>query len=478
MPAGEMDIARGGELELDLSMLWILVSANMVFFMQCGFALLEAGTIRLKNTKNILLKNAMDACASALVWWAFGNAFAYGSCGQGPFIGHNNFFSSNASLTNAPGYWALWFFGWAFSATASTIVSGAVAERCRFRAYLLYTVVVSGFIYPVVVHWVWSQDGWLSARRRDCGYTGQPTPLFSGTNGLMDFAGSGVVHMVGGAAALVAATMLGPRLGRFTPEGDVVDFTNANPAHMALGTFILWLGWYGFNSGSTGCVYGCMNVAAIISANTTLAIGAGGLVCLLASVLLGHAADIGCLLNGILAGAVSITASCAMVHSYGAVAIGAIGALVYLGSRSLLLRLKVDDPLDASPVHFFCGAWGVVATGLFATESGVKAAYGYADGWGAFYGGGGKQLGVQLLGMVVIAAWGAAVSLVVFSFLKWMNWLRVGKEDERSGLDIAQSIGAGAIGLNFACFKRTPKDDDPKDDMGGGDGNGNGNAVY
>ncbi|KAI7846332.1 hypothetical protein COHA_000169 [Chlorella ohadii] len=383
-----MDISISGALDQQLTIMWVLLCSFQVFFMQSGFAMLEAGTVRIKNLSNIMLKNVIDACVSTVAWWALGYAFAIGA------------------------------------------------------AYLIYTCAISAFVYPVVAHWVWSESGWLSARRRptwNCGV--KPVvyePLIANTMGTMDFAGSGVVHMVGGGAALVGAALLGPRLGRFSQDGHAVQFSNASAAHMALGVFILWLGWYGFNAGSTQCFYGCMQVAATIAVNTTLATGAGGLTCLFLSVFFGAPGDIGPLLNGILAGAVSITASCAMVHSYAAVVIGAVGAAVYLGASKLLLRLRIDDPVDAAPVHFFCGAWGVLAVGFFATETFTNAAYGYAADWGVFYGGSGRQLGMQLLGMLCIAAWTCSLSFILFWCLRKAGWLRVDKESEQQGLDIAQ----------------------------------------
>lgn len=418
--------------------------------LQSGFALLEAGTIRSKNVRNILLKNVIDACVAAIAWWAVGDAFAYGntSCDNAnPFIGTSNFFSSDSSSYGST-YFAQWLFAYGFSATASTIVSGAVAERTQFRSYLIYTCLVSAFIYPVVVHWVWSPYGWLSAHKRNCS-TGESDPLFSGTTGFMDFAGSAVVHMVGGAAALVGSIVVGPRIGRFS-HGVVVHFDNSNSTQMVLGTLILWLGWYGFNAGSTGCMFGCMGNAALAAANTTISIAAGGLMCLLAAILVGSPGDISTLLNGILAGAVSITASCALVEPYAAFVIGLISALVYLGSSKLLLALQIDDPLDASPVHLFCGCWGVIAAGFFAVEGKVKSVYGYAGGWGVLYGGGGTQLGIQVLGAVVIAAWSASLAGAMFLVLKVFKCLRVSKTVELEGLDKEQQVGSGQL---LGCLK-------------------------
>ncbi|KAH7617269.1 putative Ammonium transporter 2 [Nannochloris sp. 'desiccata'] len=270
-------------------------------------------------------------------------------------------------------------------------------------------------------------------------------------HGLLDFAGSGVVHMVGGGAALVGAIIAGPRLGRFV-NGHIVHFENTNASQMTLGTLILWLGWYGFNAGSTGCMYGCMGTAAIAAANTTISAAAGGLACLLINIILGKPGDVGPLLNGILAGAVSITASCAFVEPYAAFIIGMVGAAVYQSASALLMRLQIDDPLDASPVHFFCGMWGVLASGFFAVESKVAATYGYAEGWGLFYGGGGgKQFGIQVLGMVAICAWCCSLAAVCFYGLKRFGCLRVTKEDELQGLDITGGIGSGQL---LGCLGR------------------------
>ncbi|KAI3431805.1 hypothetical protein D9Q98_010558 [Chlorella vulgaris] len=437
-------------LEAELTTLWVTICAIMVFQMQSGFALLEAGTVRVKNTKNILLKNAIDACVATICWWSVGDAFAYGKCGQNAFIGAFNFFSSEADA-NGGTHWALWLFNWAFAATSATIVSGAIAERLQFKAYLIYTSVISGFIYPVVVHWVWSNSGWLAARRMPCD-AAEYEPLISGTMGLLDFAGSGVVHMVGGGAALMATIIVGPRLGRFGADGKPTEFVPSNPVFQALGVFILWASFYAFNAGSTQCFQGCMFVAANIAVNTTISASFGALTCLAVAILLGLPGDIGPVLNGVLAGLVSITAPCAMVTTYGAAVIGIVGGLVYSASSRLLVRLKVDDPVDAAPVHFFCGAWGVLSVGFFATETSTAAAYTYAADWGVFYGGSGKQLGMQLLGVVVLSAWTCTLSGLLFLFLRKMCWLRVPEQVERQGLDLAQGLSTGLMGK---CFKRS-----------------------
>lgn len=446
----------------DLNSFWILVCAFLVFFMQAGFTLLESGAVRAKNTKNILLKNVIDACIAAVAWWSVGYAFAFGSgCRGNAFIGSSQFFSSGVSTDESNSYFSSWVFNYAFSATASTIVSGAVSERTQFRSYVLYTLALTAFVYPIVAHWVWSPSGWLSSGSLRCNIK----PLFSSTNGLLDFAGSGVVHMVGGGAALIGAKVVGPRIGRFA-GGHVVHFEHSNMTQVVLGTLILWFGWYGFNSGSTGCVVGpgCMVLAGRAAMNTTLSIAAGGLTCLAATILIGAPGDVMPLLNGILAGAVSITAPCALVEPYAAGVIGFVGAIIYMGSARLLLHLRIDDPLDASPVHFFCGAWGVFSSGLFARKDYVESAYGFVYGYGVFYGGPGKQLGIQVLGIVAIAAWTACLSGVVFISLKKFGWLRVHKESELQGLDLSESIGNGTIfrGIlnRFNLRKGTDQDKD------------------
>ncbi|GAB4818259.1 hypothetical protein N2152v2_005305 [Parachlorella kessleri] len=427
-------------LDESLSILWTLVCSFFVVYMQSGFALLEAGAVRAKNVKNILLKNVIDICVSILCWYAVGYAFAYGSCGENAFIGHADFFSSDNSMSGGV-YWARWIFRWTFSATAATIVAGAVAERAQLKSYALWTALCCGFLYPVVVHWVWSSSGWLSPFRQGCGEVGY-SPYFSRTNGLMDFAGSGTVHMLGGGAALMGAIMLGPRLGRFLPEPQrgVAYFEPASPTNMVLGAFSLWVGWYGFNAGSARCFLGCMDTAAKVAVNTTLSVGASTLTSLLLAVVLGEAGDVVRPLNGILAGGVSITAGCALVQEYAAVVIGIGGALVYTASSKLLLRLRIDDPLDASPVHFFCGMWGLLAPGFFATQTSTEQVYTYARDWGVFYGGQGYQLGVQVLGVVVIAAWTCCLSGAAFWLLHKADWLRVSREMEVNGLDYTQGL--------------------------------------
>ncbi|CAD7695064.1 unnamed protein product [Ostreobium quekettii] len=447
---------RQGQLSADLDILWLLFGAYLVFFMQCGFALLEAGSVRAKNTKNILLKNILDTALGSLVWWAWGYPFAYGENGKYPneFIGGTNFFMSNSDdvsprenevdFNNANKYFALWLFSWAFATTATTIVSGAVAERCQFRAYVIYTIVLTGLVYPVVVHWAWSAEGWLSPFRVD--ENGEPDVFLSHTVGFIDFAGSGVVHMTGGGAALMAATVLEARYGRFSAEGKPIGLPGQSVALATLGVFILWFGWYGFNPVSTAAFYNSMYVASKCAVTTTLAASAGCATVLTMHIFLEGAPDITPALNGILAGLVSITAGCSVVEPYASVVIGMIGGVVYKASSASLLKLRIDDPLDASPVHFFCGMWGVFAVGLFATPANLHNSYGVdrlksRSEAGVLYGGDGRQLGAQTLGILAIGVWSISISLIMFLVLRYFGILRVPQDQEITGLDVSQHSG-------------------------------------
>ena len=422
---------------------------NRRIIKQAGFALLEAGSVRAKNTKNILIKNLMDGCLGALVWYFIGYHLAYGtkdSCKGGSdcngFVGNGadvfmNKAAELAPLGNAGSghYYAGWMFQWAFAAAASTIVSGAVAERCKFGAYLAYTAALTGVIYPVVVNWGWSAHGWLSP------WTG--TEPYLGANGMIDFAGSGIVHMTGGVAALVGAIFLGPRTGRFSPSGECIDMPGHSSVLVALGTFILWFGWYGFNPVST-LAFEYMETAARVAVTTTLGAAAGGVTALSIHYSLTKSLDVGPMCNGILAGLVSITGNCVVIEPWAAALIGAIGAAIYYGFSALLRKLKIDDPLDASSVHGACGAWGVIAAGLFAKQKYVLNDYGAeggADDYGALYGGGGKQLGNQIAGVLAIIAWVGFTSSVLFGVLKYAGMLRVPVEEEEVGLDTSHHGG-------------------------------------
>jgi Amt family ammonium transporter len=359
-----------------------------------------------------------------LLYFAFGWAFAYGgSDSSNGFIGMGNFF-----LNDFEDYGS-WIFQFAFAATAATIVSGAMAERTKFSAYLIYTACITGFVYPVVSHWAWDGNGWLTA------FTDDPI----GTNGYIDFAGSGVVHAVGGTAALVGAILVGPRKGKFGPGKQVNAIPGHNISIAVLGMFILWFGWYGFNPGSTLALSGGFAaLAAKVAVTTTLSAAAGGVVAAVWTRMTTGRYDMGLVVNGILGGLVGITAGCATVEPWGAIAIGAVSAVVVIYGVQLLDNMGIDDPVGAISVHGIAGIWGVLAVGLFSSEAGVGAAYVASDQYGLLLGGGFEQLGIQALGIFSIVAWTAVTSFIVFFAIKMTIGLRVPADEEEQGLDLIE----------------------------------------
>ncbi len=389
------------ELSRAIDNVWVIVAAILVMFMQPGFALVEAGFTRAKNTANIVMKNFMDFAVGSIVYWAVGFGLAYGGSTIGGFVGYGEFFFNNPDRS------VEWFFQVVFAATAATIVSGAMAERTRFSAYLLYTPFVTGLIYPVITHWAWSGQGWL------------------GHLGYLDFAGSGVVHLTGGVAALVGVLTIGPRIGKYDISGKPLPIPGHSLTLGALGVFILWFGWYGFNAGSTLGAVG--QDFASVAVTTTLSAAAGAIVAMFAAwtyPVYGKP-DVGLTLNGALAGLVGITAGTANVSNGGAILIGSIAGLLVVISIVKLEAIGIDDPVGAISVHGVAGIWGVLAVGLF--ES--------ADGTGLFYGGGLRQLGVQLVGALAIAGWTFCMSTLIFRAIKRYWGLRVTAEEELAGLD-------------------------------------------
>jgi Amt family ammonium transporter len=432
------------DLTSALDTTWLMLAAFLVFFMQAGFAMVEAGFVRAKNVANILMKNMLDCSLGAIAFWAVGWAFAYGfadgESGNG-FIGNAQFFLSG----DFGGDYAGWIFQFAFAATAATIVSGAMAERTAFHGYLFYTVFITAIIYPVVVHWAWSGDGWLTAFPND----GDPI----GTNGYMDFAGSGVVHMVGGFAGLMGAIIVGPRIGKYV-GGQVNAIPGHNISLAVLGMFILWFGWYGFNPGSTlGLSGGLAALAAKVAVNTTLAAAAGASCITFLSKFRYGKYDTGLSVNGALGGLVGITAPCAAVDPWAAVVIGLVAAPVVLFGVEVLEKLHVDDVVGAVSVHGFAGVWGVLAVGLFATENGVLDHTGTeSSAYGLLLGGGAEQLGIQALGAASIIAWTCVTSGVLFLAIKYTVGLRVSEEEELRGLDL------GEHGIEaYPNFERAPE---------------------
>jgi Amt family ammonium transporter len=409
--------------------IWMILAGLLVFFMHAGFSLLEAGCVRFKNTQNILAKNLIGVTVGFLCWWALGWAFAYGTVeNKNTVMGHMQFF--NAQFWEDKTFFRQWFFQGAFCATAGTIVSGSMAERTQLKAFAIYSTVMTSFIYPAVCYWGWSGSGTLSFT--DSG--GKSISAFG--KPYKDFAGSGIVHLVGGVGAFIGSIAVGPRKGRFEDPNADEEFSAHSIPFVVLGTFILWFGWYGFNPGSTLAMKSASDAytAGLVAVNTTLAPCVGGLVVFIlrATVAPPKLLDVGGFCNGILAGLVSITAGCAFVKPWEAVIIGFIGGLVYQGASMLLKSQKIDDVVDAFPVHGACGIWGVLALGFFGDiEEGV-------GGNGAFYRTreGGDQFRVQAMAVVLIVGWVSLLSALVFLPLRALNCLRAGDAYQDAGADV------------------------------------------
>ena len=396
-----MDLAG---LTTGLNTFWVLIAASLVFFMQAGFALVEAGLTRSKNTTNILFKNLMDFAIGTIGFWVIGYGIMFGS-GNG-FFGSFELFSKtdHGTALGIPNL-AFFFFQLVFAATSATIVSGAMAERTKFVSYLVYSAIISLIIYPISGHWIWG-GGWLSQLS---------TPF-------VDFAGSTVVHSVGGWLALAGAIVLGPRLGKYK-NGKI----NAIPGHSitlaALGVFILWLGWFGFNPGST-LGFADAELVAHIFVTTNGAAAAGAIATLITTWIKYGKPGLSMTLNGVLAGLVAITAGCHAVTPGGAILIGAIaGVLVVFAVEFFDKIVKVDDPVGAISVHGVCGAFGTLAVGLFASEGGL------------FYGGGISLLTSQAIGVLAVGAWAFGIGLLLFLAIKYTIGIRVTKKEEEIGLD-------------------------------------------
>jgi Amt family ammonium transporter len=440
---------------------YVLWAACLVFLMQCGFATLAAGSIREKNVRNILLKNGLDACVGLVVWYLVG----YGLSLDGTrFIGNNrnNFALSRLDdeNVNANGYdWISFFFSYTFAAAAATIVSGAVAERCKLSAYIVYTCFITGFIYPVVVHWVWDGGGFLSAANPD-----------HILGGVIDFAGSGVVHMTGGVASFVAAKILGPRIGRWeSPE----EFEGHSTPLQILGTFLLWFGWYGFNCGSTLTLHGNSGTMARVAVTTTISAAVSGCMGVLIKrfvpKFLGGSGiyDVGHTCNSILGGLVGVTAGCATFSANGAFICGAVSAFVYHSGSCLMRKLKIDDPLDAFAVHGACGFWGCIAVGILTLTPYSYAPNTASDAYGGVNGthdGGiftgetnGWLFGSQFVGCLIEIAWVGTCSTILFGSLKLCGILRVDPKDEVRGLDDSKHGGSAYRTSNVGNGTSPPK---------------------
>lgn len=408
----------GGTADTAINYVWILVCAFMVMFMQPGFAVLEAGFCRAKNVTNLITKNLMDFVIGSIAFFLIGYAIMMGSDWHGLWGTQGWFMLGDYYDTDT---YLNMFWMLVFCATAATIVAGAVAERLKFKAYLIYSVVVSAIIYPIYGHWVWG-GGWLSQ-----------LPFGMGA---LDFAGSGVVHAIGGLVGLAGALVLGPRFGKYDKNGKPRAIPGHSMALAALGVFILWFGWFGFNPGST---YDAHHLRiSVIAVNTNLAAAAGGLMALLIARWKTKKWDTSMLINGILAGLVAVTAPCAWIEGWAAIIIGLIaGALMY-GSVKFLEAKGVDDPVGAVSVHGICGLWGLLSIGFFAdgTYGNYSIEAPYATG--LFYGGGGGQLLAQFISVVVVAAWAFGMGYLVFKLMDKSFGIRVPPAEELQGLDIQE----------------------------------------
>jgi len=413
LPQGTADIA------------WLLLTGVLVMFMQAGFAMLETGLTRAKNAVNIMTKNLMDFCIGSILFWAIGYSIMYGDTIGGLFGWSSDWFFSpilvpgGESASGAFAESGAWFFQMVFCATAATIVSGAMAERTKLVGYLFYSALISGLLYPITGHWIWG-SGWLNSM------------------GMRDFAGSTVVHSVGAWAALAGAIMVGPRLGKYTKDGKANAIPGHNIVLAALGVFILWFGWYGFNPGST---LAQVEGIAYVAVTTTLAAAAGACAALAVSWFSYGKPDLTMALNGVIAGLVGITAPCASVAPWAAVVIGGVaGVLVFYSVLFFDQVLKIDDPVGAVSVHGICGAWGTLSIGLFGSRS-IDILFWDADTAikdGLFYGGGFSQLAIQATGVIAVFGFTFVAALIMFAVIKATVGLRVSDEEQLEGLDIGE----------------------------------------
>jgi ammonium transporter, Amt family len=401
--------------------IWVLLCAALVFLMEGGFAFLEAGFISSKNSVNIVMKVFTDCTAGMLSYWAIGFAVMYGLDKAGIFGTTGFFIGGDLShiKLRIPIY-AYWIFQAAFAMAMASIVSGAVAERMKFSPYIIYTILAAGLIYPIAGHWVWGVDGWLNKL------------------GMLDFAGSAVVHAVGGWSSLAAVLVLGPRVGKYNKDGSINVMAPHNLLLAFLGTYLLWFGWFGFNAGSS--LSGLDTNIARIVVTTNLAAATGGLVATLFTMYRYGKADPSMAMNGALAGLAAITAGTAFVSPTSAVIIGGVAGVLVVLAVSFFDRIRADDPVGAIAVHGVNGLWGVLAVGLFAEHGGL------------FYGGGVKLLLIQALGVTAVSLWAFATTYLIFTLLKKTVGIRVSEDDEIEGLDFAEhgifayNIQAGSDG--------------------------------
>ncbi len=395
-----------GKLQTNMNILWTCLAAFLVFFMQAGFAMVESGFTRAKNSCNIMMKNLMDFSIGALAWWILGFGLMFG-LGGSSFVGKSFFCASDYSQLSDLN-WTFWIFQCVFAGTAATIVSGAMAGRTKFTGYLAYSAVICALIYPISGHWFW-------------GTLAKGGIAWMAQKGFLDFAGSTVVHSCGGWLALAGALTLGPRLGKYSIAGKSKPILGHNIPIAALGVFILWFGWFGFNPGSTTEANSSIGYIAM---TTNLSAAAGALVSMLVAWLRFGKPEVSMSLNGVLAGLVAITAGCNVVTPVGAIVIGAVaGGLVVLSVEFIDKILKIDDPVGAVSVHGVCGAWGTLALVFFMAESPESV-------WSQFL--------IQLQGVGVMFLWAFSCGLILFNVIKYTIGLRASEEDELRGLDITE----------------------------------------
>ncbi|OIW01663.1 hypothetical protein TanjilG_04631 [Lupinus angustifolius] len=424
---------------------YLLFSAYLVFAMQLGFAMLCAGSVRAKNTMNIMLTNVLDAATGGIFYYLFGFAFAFGTPSN-VFIGKHFFgLEKFPSISFDYGYF---LYQWAFAIAAAGITSGSIAERTQFVSYLIYSSFLTGLVYPIVSHWFWSPDGWGSPARSE--------NLLFGT-GVIDFAGSGVVHLVGAVAGFWGAIMEGPRMGRFDHEGRPVPLRGHSGTLVVLGTFLLWFGWYGFNPGSflniskiygkSGDYYGQWSAVGRTAVTTTLAGCSAALTTLFGKRLQTGHWNVTDVCNGLLGGFAAITAGCSVVEPWAAIICGFVAAWVLIGANMLAEKFKYDDPLEAAQLHGGCGTWGIIFTALFATKQYVNEVYpGFPDRpYGLFMGGGGKLLAAHLIQILVILVWVSVTMGTVFFLLHKLKLLRISNEEEMNGLDVTSHGGLAYV---------------------------------
>lgn len=413
-PAGGIAVVEDkiNTLTVATDTLWVLLGAFLVFFMQAGFGMVEAGFIRAKNTCNILTKNFLDFCVATLGFFVIGYGLMFGK-GNG-FAGLEGWCLAGLEPTaggNIPLY-AFWLFQAAFCGAAATIVAGGMAERMKFKAYLIYTVIISAIVYPIIGHWIWG-GGWLSKM------------------GFMDFAGSAVVHTTGGIAALVGTVILKPRTGKYSIDGSPNVISAHNIPIASLGVFILWFGWFGFNSAST-LALGDGAAIGRVAMNTNLAAAAGGVIALITVWKRVGTPDLSMAMNGALAGLVAVTAPCAFIEPWAAIVIGGVGGWIVVRGVQLLDMLRIDDPVGAVPVHGMCGIWGTLSIGIFG-----EASLGLPHN-GLVYGMDPTMLGIQLVGICSVVGFVIISMGMVFKLIDATIGLRVTTEEEIRGLDITE----------------------------------------